>query len=228
MIKDTGTLFDDGVMSAEVQMQFQGNLAKMQIRYQNKSASPIDSLHIIIAPVPYLQLQDSGTPKALPPHGAHPQLLSLRILDYFSDPPRLQINYSSGGKPVCVDTKLPLSICKFLAPVQCTKDQYFGVWNKITGAPNEVSQVLKGTGAVSASELESCIKGLRFSLVSGIDPNPKSYCGACRLNIGHGDVFGVLRVETQPAPQAYKITIKTSNPTVTAVTRQILADFVTQ
>ena len=39
-----------------------------------------------------------------------------------------------------VDLRLPVGVTKFLVPVVCTKEQFFGVWAKIAGAPNELTQ----------------------------------------------------------------------------------------
>jgi hypothetical protein len=46
-----------------------------------------------------------------------------------------------GGHPSGIQAPLPVTILKFLTPVECTKEQYFAVWGKMTGQPNEVTQV---------------------------------------------------------------------------------------
>jgi hypothetical protein len=38
-------------------------------------------------------------------------------------------------------TWLPVHVAKFNAPVDCNKDQYFSVWGKIQGPPNESVKV---------------------------------------------------------------------------------------
>jgi hypothetical protein len=40
-----------------------------------------------------------------------------------------------------VMTWLPVHVAKFNAPVDCNKDQYFSVWGKIQGPPNESVKV---------------------------------------------------------------------------------------
>mmetsp|Transcript_35454 Transcript_35454/g.90562 ORF Transcript_35454/g.90562 Transcript_35454/m.90562 type:complete len:238 (-) Transcript_35454:17-730(-) len=224
MVSDTGTLYDDGTLCAAVQMAFQGNVARVQIRWSNKAPQPIDSLRVVIAPVPFLQTQDSGVPPSLPPLGAHPQSVALKVLDYFTDPPRLQVTYTSQGRASSAETKLPLSVCKFLTPVQCTKEQYFSVWGKIQGAPNEASQVLSSTRPGAPPPLEGLVTGVHFSVLPGIDPNPNNVCGACRMNIGLGDVFGVIRVEAAPGGGSWKVTVKASHPSVTATALRVLAE----
>lgn len=150
----------------------------------------------------------------------------------FQMPPRIKVGFSSGRHSSSVQAPLPVTILKFLTPVECTKEQYFAVWGKMTGQPNEVTkvmrpplstngelcaifqgggggvasrwrgarttnkspsvqQVVRSQRAISVSELGECVKGMRYSLLSGIDPNPLNLCGAGKLNIGLGDVFTV-------------------------------------
>ena len=59
----------------------------------------------------------------------------------FRVPPTIKIGFSMGGHPSAIQAPLPVTILKFLTPVECTKEQYFAVWGKMTGQPNEVTQV---------------------------------------------------------------------------------------
>ena len=77
----------------------------------------------------------------IPPGGVIEQQVQMKANDYFREPPKLAVAYSAQGSQRQITTWLPLHVAKFNAPVQCNKDQYFAVWGKISGPPNESVQV---------------------------------------------------------------------------------------
>ena len=53
----------------------------------------------------------------------------------------------------------------------------------------------------------------------GGDPNDSNVVGAAKVNLGAADVYSVLRIETEPIQLAVKLTIKTSNASMTEACR---------
>jgi hypothetical protein len=53
----------------------------------------------------------------------------------------------------------------------------------------------------------------------GVDPNDNNVVGAAKVHLGPADVYSVLRIETEPIQLAVKLTIKTSNASMTEACR---------
>ena len=53
-------------------------------------------------------------------------------------------------------------------------------------------------------------------MLQGVDPNANNVVGAAKVRLGNAaDVYSVLRIETVPAQQAVKLTVKTNNAAMT-------------
>ena len=159
-----------------------------------------------------VDVQQQPAPADLEPGGAGQSQVQLTVSrNFFEQPPRLVFTYTAGGAPRRAETFLPVTACRFQTPVECAKENYFAVWNKISGAPNEVTQVFRARRAMSKADVESAVAGLRYSVLAGVDPSPENVVGAARASVAGKDVYCVVRVELQPAQQAVKLTVKTSN-----------------
>lgn len=208
-------------LAVQCQVAVQGNVAKVMMRYQNKSSFNVDNFSVSIGAAPALNMQMQPAQPQIMPGAFCMQQLQFQVKDYFGEPPKVTLRYSRSGQQVAHDTWLPISLTKFFQPVTCSKEQYFNVWGKISGAPNEVTKVFKGKKAIVKAEVEQCVLGAKYSVLQGVD-KPENVVGAAKVNLGQGDVYCVIRLEMEPAQQAYKLTVKTSNANVTEATRSIL------
>ncbi|EKX53898.1 Adaptor protein complex 2 subunit alpha 1 [Guillardia theta CCMP2712] len=210
-------IYEDPIINVQAQLAVQGNVAKILLRYTNKSFSEISAFKTAVQqvkiPAMLFQVQDAAT--SIAPNATITQQVQMQAKTYFSEPPKLALSFSAQGSPRQVTTWLPVHVCKFQQPVTCNKDQYFAVWGKITGAPNESVNVFKSPRPIVRTDVENVVKTINYSALQGVDPNPNNVCGAAKINLGAGDVYCVIRLEIDSAQQAYKLTVKTNNAQVT-------------
>jgi len=218
----SGIVYEDPIINVQAQLAVQGNVAKILLRYTNKSFSEISAFKTAVQQIPAMlfQVQDAAT--SIAPNATITQQVQMQAKTYFSEPPKLALSFSAQGSPRQVTTWLPVHVCKFQQPVTCNKDQYFAVWGKITGAPNESVNVFKSPRPIVRTDVENVVKTINYSALQGVDPNPNNVCGAAKINLGAGDVYCVIRLEIDSAQQAYKLTVKTNNAQVTEGTKAIL------
>jgi len=223
IVADQGTIYEDPAgLCVAAQIAVQGNVCKVLLRYKNSGGSPIQALSMHVETIQGVETQAQPAPDTLPPGGQGQHQVQLNVSAVFAAPPKLTYTFTQGGVSRTLETFLPITPCRFQAPVTCTKEQYFGVWGKITGPPNEVAKVFKSKKPIVRKDFEDAIAALRYSVLVGVDPNPNNIVGAARASVAGQDMFCVIRIETEPAQQAIKLTIKTSSPALSEVTRLVM------
>jgi len=120
----------------------QGNVARVLLRFCNTSGGALEGFKTVVQQIPQVlsQAQPLAT-SSIPPGGVVEQQVQLKANDYFVEPPKLAVAYMAQGAQKQMATWIPVHVAKFNAPVQCNKDQYFAVWGKISGPPNECVKV---------------------------------------------------------------------------------------
>ena len=95
--------------------------------------------------------------------------------------------------------------------------EFFQHWKQITaGPPLELQSVVKAPGPIDMNVLNKTIATVfRLTVLKGVDPNVNNLVAAGILHTSNGQqVTSLLRIETNPTAQMYRITLRTTNAQV--------------
>jgi len=89
--------------------------------------------------------------------------------------------------------------------------------------PLECVQVFKAIKPVQdVSTLNNALSSMNFAVCLGVDPNPLNACGAAKAVFGNGECPVLVRFESNPAANQYRLTVHTSNGQLTAAIKNIV------
>jgi hypothetical protein len=94
---------------------------------------------------------------------------------------------------------------------------------QFSAPPLECVQVFKAIKPVQdVSTLNSALAAMNFAVCTGVDPNPLNACGAAKALFGNGECPVLVRFESNPAANQYRLTVHTSNGQLTAAIKNIV------
>ncbi|KAM0749659.1 Adaptor protein complex AP-2 alpha subunit [Meredithblackwellia eburnea MCA 4105] len=217
-----GVLFEDGQIQVGLKTEYHGHLGRMAIFFGNKISVPLDSFTVTIdvddpdalsATLP--QIPQSTLSAA----SQSQQIVSVECKEIFSTPPILNISYLAGSLQT-ITLRLPIFLTKFIEPVQLGQADFFERWKQIGGPPREAQKIfpikLEG-GRVDTARNRKVVEGSRFGVLDGIDPNPNNLVAAGVLHMSTGGKVGcLLRLEPNPEAKLCRLTVRSTNETVSA------------
>jgi hypothetical protein len=94
---------------------------------------------------------------------------------------------------------------------------------QFSAPPLECVQVFKAIKPVQdVSTLNSALTAMNFAVCAGVDPNPLNACGAAKATFGNGECPVLVRFESNPSANQYRLTVHTSNGQLTAAIKNIV------
>jgi AP-2 complex subunit alpha len=97
--------------------------------------------------------------------------------------------------------------------------EFFQNWKQITaGPPLELQSVVKAPSPIDMNSLNKMIASVfRLTVLKGVDPNVNNLVAAGILHTSNGQqVTSLLRIETNPTAQMYRVTLRTTNAQVSS------------
>ena len=196
-----GILYEDAQLQIGLKAEFHGSAGRIAIFFGNKLPVSLDSFTATV------ESADPDSLAVLLPKIAEPrlgsmsqtqQLVQVECKDIFVSPPILNISYLAGSLQT-ISLRLPLYLTKFLEPIELTQADFFERWKSIGGAPREAQSIFGidlVEGKVDVNRNKKIVRGVRFGVLEGIDPNGDNIVGAAVLHMsGGGKVGCLLRVE---------------------------------
>ncbi len=96
-------------------------------------------------------------------------------------------------------------------------------FSQFSAPPLECVQVFKAIKPVQdVSTLNSALTAMNFAVCVGVDPNPLNACGAAKAIFGNGECPVLVRFESNPAANQYRLTVHTSNGQLTGAIKNII------
>jgi len=118
--------------------------------------------------------------------------------------------------PLAVALALPSCVSHACAAIASRAAQY-------SAPPLECVQVFKAIKPVQdVSTLNNALSSMNFAVCVGVDPNPLNACGAAKAIFGNGECPVLVRFESNPAANQYRLTVHTSNGQLTAAIKNIV------
>jgi AP-2 complex subunit alpha len=215
MINSNGLLHRDPILEVGVKSEYRGNQGRLALFFGNRS--PLVSLsdlstNIETEPGVGINLIQA-IPSSLPAGTQFHQIYSIECLGPFKNPPSITVTYKIGNAqeenhninttttPSTLAMNLPISLTKFVSPVELSAEDFYQKWKQIGGgAPRGESQTtFKGVaGAIVTDSMESrkVLEGLRLGMIDGVDPSPLNVVAAGIFNSAElGKVGCMVRLE---------------------------------
>lgn len=208
-------------------MEFQGHQGRLAIYLGNKASVPLTSVSTQFSPQPALALQPSPLAAEVAPRQQLQQMILIECGGPYGDPPQVAIRFVAPSGPCQVVVPLPLPPTKFNVPLTIDGNDFFRRWKGLEG--KEKQMVLKlTTFPLAEATVEAAIgTGLKFAILTGVDPNPANFVAAAWLAVKgvqpQADGASVLaRLEVNPQAQMCRVSVRSaSDPLNVAVSKSI-------
>lgn len=120
------------------------------------------------------------------------------------------------GKSVTI--KLPVAITKFMEPFRTTGPEFFKRWNQIMpNTAQEVQSTFQYPRPITpdtVAEMATRLSGFKLAVLDKLDPNPMNLVCAGLLITSASQSHILVRVETAPAQQMVRLTVRSLNEVV--------------
>eukprot|EP00743_Colponemidia_sp_Colp-15_P003250 GILK01003511.1.p1 GENE.GILK01003511.1~~GILK01003511.1.p1 ORF type:complete len:997 (+),score=186.65 GILK01003511.1:119-2992(+) len=224
LVNNSGTLYDDAMLSIELQSEFHGAAGRLILNYLNKSGGSIEALQAMIPPVNFARINMSPLSSSVPARASVQQFVQIDCLQPFMASPILQIRFNSAAGPRELSLPLPVVIHKFIEPHQLDGGSFMKYWADLAGQPREVQMTAKASprlaplnGATVGSFVSA---GFRLGVLNGVDPNPNNTCAVGTFHTATptpnqpGKMISVacmVRIETNPAVGGIRVTVRAAH-----------------
>lgn len=215
-----GVLFEDDTLQVGVKSDFAKGQGRVYIYFGNKSSVPLTNFVATIPPTTYIAIQlTEPLPNVVEPGSQQRIGISLQCLAPFGITSLLQLSLSflSAGKSQHHKWDLPITISRFCDGASIDAQKFFGTWQQTT-QPSQISvDVVHSLHPINVAAISKVIQlGLRLNVLENVDKNSNNITSAGVFICSQGQSFVLSRIETNAEAQMMRITIKTSNPAVTA------------
>ncbi|KAL1523477.1 hypothetical protein AB1Y20_018415 [Prymnesium parvum] len=216
-LRNDGVLHEDANLQIGIKMEFQGHQGRLALYFGNKTTAPLVSVATQYSPSPALNVVTSPLPAMVNPRAQAQQMLNLECLGPYGEPIQLALRFSTASGPQQLMLPLPLPATKFLQPLTVDGPEFFRRWKGLEG--KEKQEVFKlATNLLDAARVQATLgNGMRFALLTGVDPNPANYVASAWLATKgcspQADAASVLaRVEVNSAAGMCRLSVRSSDP----------------
>ena len=222
-----GVLFEDDTLQVGLKSDYAKGQGRVYIYFGNKSSAPLTNFVATIPPTTYIAIQlTEPLPNVVEPGSQQRIGLALQCLAPFGVSSLLQLSLSflSNGKSQHHKWDLPITISRFCEGASIDAQKFFGSWQQ-TNQPSQISvDVVHSLHPINVSAISKVIQlGLRLNVLDGVDKNSNNITAAGVFICAQGQSFVLTRIETNAEAQMMRITLKTSNPSVTAALKGAFA-----
>lgn len=215
-----GILFEDTQLQIGLKSEFHGHSGRLALYFGNKLPVPFASFTVTVEssdPAGLLCTMPKIGSSTLQATTQVQQVVQVECRAFFAECPTLRVSYLAGSLQE-VTLRLPVFVNKFLEPVSLGQADFFERWKQIGGPPREAQAIfpvrLGSRGEVDHQRHKKVVKGIKWEVLEGIDPNPNNVVGAAVLHSQGGKVGCLLRLEPNDAAKMCRLTIRSTNDQV--------------
>lgn len=193
-----GVLYEDNQLQVSMKSEYHNQQGRIAIYISNKLSLPMTQVTVQVSS------DDSFQSNIAPPHqhtitpGAQIQrLVQIECLDVFTESPSLFIGFNDHQQHM-VHLKLPVILTKFQEPINdMDGENFFKRWNQIGGPPRETQAIFPSKVSIKLDKVNNLLRGFRFGLLQGVDPNPNNFVGVGVIHAGSkgGKIGALIRLE---------------------------------
>jgi len=164
-------------------------------------------------------------PSQIAPANQSVHILVVNCEAEFAEAPLVTISFSVGGVARRLTLRLPVTVARFVTPVQINSQDFFSRWKQIGNeSGRETFKDFKSGPSVNPEFVKQVLTAFQLSILDGIDPNPSNFVSAGIFTSGNGTKAGVLiRVQLNPAADLTRVSVRSTSASVTASLANYLA-----
>jgi AP-2 complex subunit alpha len=200
LLRPEGVLYEDQQIQIGLRTEYRGQLGALIFYFTNKSQFSMGSFTTTLdnRSAETLKTDIKGLPDTtIAPEGQTQQTIMFECKNVFVDPPTIRISYLAGALQG-LTLQLPVLLHKYMEGAELSAEDFFKRWKQIGGAPREYQSIF---GLVSKNRtmdsdfVQKVVKGFKWGIVTGVDPNVKNIVGATVLHSSEGKFGCLLRLE---------------------------------
>ena len=252
LLRPEGVLYEDQQIQVGLRTEYRGQLGALIFYFTNKSQFSMGSFTTTLdnRSAETLKTDIKGLPDtSIAPEGQTQQTIMFECKNVFIDPPTIRISYLAGALQG-LTLQLPVLLHKYMEGAELSAEDFFKRWKQIGGAPREHQSIfglVNKNRTMDSDFVQKVVKGFKWGIVTGVDPNVKNIVGATVLHSSEGKFGCLLRLEpnfeTQVRDndvdvggnlskltmrQMYRITIRATDESVPPVLVKAMQDRLSQ
>ncbi|KAF9975906.1 hypothetical protein BGZ73_000253 [Actinomortierella ambigua] len=218
-----GVLYEDSILQIGIKSEYHGHLGRLAIYFGNKTHTQLNSFTATLQTPEGLLMTNSHTmATSIGPSTQIQQLYNMECQQIISDVPMIRISYNAGSTQ-SIYLKLPVSLTRFIEPIQLSSADFFARWKQIGGPPREVQDVIKAPGEILPDKIRTVLVGQRLGICENVDPKPGNFVATGVFNTSmSGKVGCLIRVEPNRESNMYRLTVRTTSDVVSKHLKEIL------
>ncbi|KAF2687360.1 Adaptor protein complex AP-2 alpha subunit [Lentithecium fluviatile CBS 122367] len=219
LLRTEGVLYEDAQIQIGLRTEYRGQLGCLIFYFTNRSSFPMDSFTTTLdnRSAEILKTDIKGLPDtSIPPDGQTQQTIMFEAKNVFADPPTFRVSYLAGALQA-LTLQLPVYLHKYMDAAELSGDDFFKRWKQIGGAPREAQRIfglVNKNRTMDIDFVKRVVRGFRWGILEGLDPNSKNIVGATVLHTTEGKFGCLLRLEPNFDTQMYRITIRATDEAV--------------
>lgn len=225
LVSSSGVLYEDMYLQLGMKSEYNGCNGKAIFFFGNKHANELQQLQLVVEDMPALLMQElESCPHTIRPKQQLKYSLVFQCHAPFDTSPGITLAYSVDGTPVNVRLRFPVTVSKFMQPVQVAASEFFSRWKTVAGPPQKVQQVLQTAQAWSVQALEAMVQAFGLGVCPGLDPNPSNVVAAGNFLDSGNPVLCMVRIEVDAAnPHHLRLTVASHNEILSPAMHDLLA-----
>lgn len=200
LLRPEGVLYEDQQIQIGLRTEYRGQLGALIFYFTNKSSFPIGSFTTTLdnRSSENLKSDMKGLPDtSIAPEGQTQQTIMFECKNVFIEPPTIRISYLAGALQA-LTLQLPVLLHKYMEGAELSAEDFFKRWRQIGGAPREAQGIfglVSKNRTMNSEFVNKVVKGFKWGIVTGVDPNAKNIVGATVLHCTEGKFGCLLRLE---------------------------------
>ncbi|CAD7956502.1 unnamed protein product [Amoebophrya sp. A25] len=221
---DDAVLYEDDLIQVGIKARYREMEAEVTLYYGNKNTKTAFhnfSTEYSVKEDTLLRISSATAPATVEAGTQQVQRVSAVCTGPFTEQPILRLSFLlSDNSPRRIQVKLPISVAKFLDPLELSSTDFFAVWRDADCTVNEETAVVdvgkKWQDAATLAPLARavCLRDV-LKLLPGVDSNPDNlvlagqfsaaggarHVALCRVEIGSGAFRGKARIALRSTSQ---------------------------
>jgi AP-2 complex subunit alpha len=200
LLRPEGVLYEDQQIQIGLRTEYRGQLGALIFYFTNKSQFSMGSFTTTLdnRSAETLKTDIKGLPDTtIAPEGQTQQTIMFECKNVFIDPPTIRISYLAGALQG-LTLQLPVLLHKYMEGAELSAEDFFKRWKQIGGAPREHQSIfglVNKNRTMDSEFVQKVVKGFKWGIVTGVDPNVKNIVGATVLHSSEGKFGCLLRLE---------------------------------
>ncbi|GJJ72783.1 AP-2 complex subunit alpha [Entomortierella parvispora] len=219
-----GVLYEDSILQIGIKSEYHGHLGRLAMYFGNKTHTQLGSFTVTVDSPEGLVVASSHTlATSIGPSTQIQQLYSLECQQIVTEVPMIRISYHAGSTQ-SIYLRLPVTLTRFIEPIQLSSADFFARWKQIGGPPREVQEVIKvAPDRIDLEKARSILVNNRLGICENVDPKPGNFVATGVFNTSmSGKVGCLLRLEPNKETDMYRLTVRTTSDVVSKHLKEIL------